>query len=69
MRLESPTKVSHDHINIDVREIEPLLQGPASTMARWPGATCQLKDGRTLYITALTSVYRLRLAVAGIRPE
>lgn len=26
-------------------------------------------DGRTLYITALTSVYRLRLDVAGIRPE
>lgn len=26
------------------------------------------QDGRTLYITALTSVYRLRLNVAGIRP-
>jgi gluconolactonase len=26
-------------------------------------------DGKTLYVTALTSVYRLRLAVAGIRPE
>ena len=26
-------------------------------------------DGRTLYITALTSVYRLRLAIPGIRPE
>jgi gluconolactonase len=25
-------------------------------------------DGRTLYITALTSIYRIRLAVAGIRP-
>jgi len=25
-------------------------------------------DGRTLYITALTSVYRLRLNVPGIRP-
>jgi gluconolactonase len=25
-------------------------------------------DGRSLYITALTSVYRLRIAVAGIRP-
>ncbi len=25
-------------------------------------------DGRTLYITALTSVYRIRLGVAGIRP-
>jgi gluconolactonase len=27
------------------------------------------EDGRTLYVTALTSVYRLRLAVPGIRPE
>ena len=26
-------------------------------------------DGRTLYITALTSVYRLRLAIPGLRPE
>jgi gluconolactonase len=26
-------------------------------------------DGRTLYITALTSVYRLRLEIPGIRPE
>ena len=25
-------------------------------------------DGRTLYITALTSVYRMRLAIPGIRP-
>ena len=25
-------------------------------------------DGRALYVTALTSVYRLRLSVAGIRP-
>ena len=25
-------------------------------------------DARTLYITALTSVYRLRLAIPGIRP-
>jgi gluconolactonase len=26
------------------------------------------QDGRTLYITALTSVYRMRLAIPGIRP-
>ena len=30
----------------------------------WGGA-----DGRTLYVTALTSVYRLRLEIPGIRPE
>ena len=27
------------------------------------------RDGRTLYITALTSVYRLRLGIPGIRPS
>ena len=27
------------------------------------------EDGRTLYVTALTSVYRIRLAVPGIRPQ
>ena len=26
-------------------------------------------DGRTLYITALTSVYRIRLRIPGIRPQ
>jgi gluconolactonase len=26
-------------------------------------------DGRTLYVTALTSIYRIRLAIPGIRPE
>jgi gluconolactonase len=26
-------------------------------------------DGRTLYVTALTSIYRLRLAIAGVRPH
>jgi gluconolactonase len=26
-------------------------------------------DGRTLYVTALTSIYRLRLSIPGIRPQ
>jgi gluconolactonase len=26
------------------------------------------RDGRTLYVTALTSIYRIRLSVAGVRP-
>ena len=26
-------------------------------------------DGRTLYVTALTSVYRIRLQIPGIRPH
>ncbi len=54
MLLEPPTKVSQDSITLDVREIEPLLQGPATTMAPWPGASITLKDGRTLYIREAT---------------
>jgi gluconolactonase len=26
-------------------------------------------DGRTLYVAALTSIYRMRLSFPGIRPE
>jgi gluconolactonase len=26
-------------------------------------------DGRTLYVTALTSIYRIRLGIPGIRPQ
>jgi gluconolactonase len=26
-------------------------------------------DGRTLYVAALTSIYRMRLSIPGIRPE
>lgn len=54
MLLESPTKVSQDHITLDVREIEPLLQGPAMGMQPWPGASIKLKDGRTMYIREAT---------------
>ncbi len=50
MRLEPPEKVTHEVLNIDVREIEPLLQGPKMDMKPWPGAMCKLKDGRTLFI-------------------
>ena len=54
MLLETPTKVSQDHITLDVREIEPLLQGPAMGMQSWPGASIKLKDGRTMYIREAT---------------
>jgi len=47
-------KVSQDRISIDVREIEPLLRGPAMAMNRWPGATIKLRDGRTMYIREAT---------------
>ena len=54
MLLESPTKVSQDHITLDVREIEPLLQAPPMGVQAWPGASIALKDGRTLYVRAAT---------------
>ena len=50
MRLETPEKVSHEQLTIDVQEIEPLLQGPSMDLKPWPGAMITLKDGRTLYI-------------------
>jgi hypothetical protein len=54
MLLEPPTKVSQDHINLDVREIEPMLQAPPIGMQPWPGASIALKDGRTMYIREAT---------------
>jgi hypothetical protein len=54
MLIDPPTRVSNDHISVDVREIEPLLQGSALPMARWPGASIELKDGRTMYIREAT---------------
>jgi hypothetical protein len=54
MLLDPPTDVSQDHITLDVREIEPLLQGPAMAFAPWPGAMIELKDGRTMYIREAT---------------
>ncbi len=54
MFLETPCEASQSHINIDVRMIEPLLQGPAMNFAPWPEAMIELKDGRTLYIREAT---------------
>jgi hypothetical protein len=50
MYLEPPEKVSQEKIEIDVREIEPLLQAPPMDLKPWPGAMITLKDGRTMYI-------------------
>jgi hypothetical protein len=50
MRLEPPEKVTREQLTLDVREIEPLLQGPSMDLKPWPGAMITLKDGRTLYI-------------------
>lgn len=54
MLLEPPTKVSQDHITLDVREIEPLLTAPPMGVQSWPGASIALKDGRTMYIREAT---------------
>ncbi|MFC2031591.1 N-acetyltransferase [Chloroflexota bacterium] len=50
MRLEPPVKVSREELVIDVREIEPMLRGPAMDMKPWPPATIELRDGRTMFI-------------------
>jgi hypothetical protein len=50
MYLEPPEKVSQEKIEIDVREIEPLLQAPPMDLKPWPGAMITLKDGRIMYI-------------------
>lgn len=50
MYLEPPEKVSQEKIEIDVREIEPLLQAPPMDLKPWPGAMITLKDGRQMYI-------------------
>ncbi len=50
MRLEPPCEVSRPQVTFDVEEIEPILQAPPMDLKPWPGATIELKDGRTLYI-------------------
>ncbi len=50
MKLEPPEKVSVEKIELDVREIEPLLQGTPMKLPKWPEAMITLRDGRILYI-------------------
>jgi hypothetical protein len=42
--------VSQETIELDVREIEPLLQAPPMGVPAWPTAMIKLKDGRTMLI-------------------
>ncbi len=53
MKLELPTDVSVDNMNIEVGEIEAILQGYPMQLPPWPDATFLLKDGRTLYLRAM----------------
>jgi hypothetical protein len=50
MKLEPPVKLSVEKIELDVREIEPLLQGYPMKLPAWPDAMIPLKDGKMLYI-------------------
>jgi hypothetical protein len=50
VKFELPEKATTEKLEIDVREIEALLQGPALQFKPFPGAMVKLKDGRTLYI-------------------
>ena len=50
MKFELPEKASIETLQIDVRDVEAVLQGPAMKLPPFPGATVKLKDGRTLFI-------------------
>ncbi|PKO12558.1 MAG: N-acetyltransferase [Chloroflexi bacterium HGW-Chloroflexi-10] len=50
MKFELPCKTSQEILQIDAREVEAMLQGPALNIPKFPEAMLTLKDGRTLYI-------------------
>lgn len=50
MKYELPTKASQETLEIDAREVEALLQGPALKLKPFGEAMLTLKDGRILYI-------------------
>jgi hypothetical protein len=50
VKFDLPEKASEETLNIDCREIEAMLQGPAMKLKPWPGAQVKLKDGRILFI-------------------
>jgi len=53
MHIDPPVKVTRDEVKFKVSEIEPYLRGPAMDIPTWPNATCQLKDGREMFIRAM----------------
>jgi hypothetical protein len=50
VKFELPEKATEEKLEIDVRDVEALLQGPSLKFKPFPGAMVKLKDGRTLYI-------------------
>ena len=54
MKLQPPVQSSFQNMTIDISEIEPLLQGPPSTVPACPEAQIKLRDGRTMFIRSMT---------------
>lgn len=50
MLREPPVKVSQEKVTFDVRELEPLLSGPPSTMPPFEPCCITLKDGSQMVI-------------------
>jgi hypothetical protein len=50
MRLEPPVPVSQEEYKLNVRDVEPLLQGYPMIVKPWPPATIKLRSGETIYI-------------------
>ncbi len=46
MRLEPPVPVSREEYTLNVRDIEPLLQGYPMDRKPWPPATIKLRPAR-----------------------
>jgi len=54
MKLDPPTKVSKDTMEIEVSELEPILQGYPMDLPKFPEAYITLKDGQKLYVREAT---------------
>jgi hypothetical protein len=50
MRLEPPVPVTREEYTLNVRDIEPLLQGYPMDKKPWPAATIKLQTGEEMYI-------------------
>ena len=53
MKAEVPVRVSKEELTIPVSEIEPMLCGPASTLAPFEPAMIRLKNGKTMVLREL----------------
>ena len=53
MKRDIPEKVSREQLTFDVREIEPLLSGPKSTLKPFEPGMVELTNGKTLVFREL----------------